>query len=125
MSNQPGHSRVIATLEHAPLIALAMWGPYIAVRLLDSHHASGTCSCTELFTELLPIAPGFLPVALIEHWIGRNDPSRLIAGIVSFCGLLVFSRLAAIGRIPAWITVSIVLVLSTYAALGLSDVLTA
>jgi len=112
-------------LKAAPWIGLAMWGPFVAVRFLHPHHADGACSCTEGFEALLPVAPGFLPTVILTRFGPGDDPSRLVAGVVSIVALVLLSYVAASGRVVGWITWLVVCGLSTVSAIGLANALAA
>ena len=115
----------LSAWHQAPWIALGMWAPYLAVRFLDAHHAAGDCSCTESLDRILPVAPGFLGAVLVQPYIGGEAPLPLLAGLFSIVLWAGLSRLAAIGRAAAWLTIVATLFLSTLGAIALASALAA
>ena len=108
-----------------PWLVFALWGPFVAVRFLDSHLADGSCSCTQGFERILPVAPGFFGVVWAQQLMPGLPSTWLIGGFASIALLVVLSRIAAIGPVVAWFVGISALGYGIFGALALAAVFAA
>jgi hypothetical protein len=120
MNEAAPKARTRSPWRHAPWLLFALWGPFVAVRFLDSHLADGSCSCTQGFERLLPVAPGYFGVVLAQQLAPGIQATWLIGGFVSLALLVVLSRVAALGTVIACFVGISALCYSICGALGLA-----